>query len=54
MNHWHISIDNILLYGVSALIVFNVIRLVASLMVAKGGALETPGKVLGSLVHFGS
>jgi hypothetical protein len=52
--HWHIGVDHIIVYGVSAIIVINLVRLIASAMVANGGTWETPGKVLGSLVHFGS
>ena len=52
--HWHVSAENVLIYGVSALIVFNLIRLLAAAMVGAGGAWEAPGKVLGGLIHFGS
>lgn len=52
--HWHVSVDNVIVYGVSAIIVINLVRLLASAMVAAGGNWETPGKVLGGLVHFGA
>ena len=52
--HWHIGVDHVIVYGVSALIFFNLLRLIAAQMVSAGGSWETPGKVIGGLLHFGS
>jgi hypothetical protein len=52
--HWHIGVDHVIVYGVSALIFLNLLRLIAAAMVNAGGNWETPGKVIGGLLHFGS
>lgn len=52
--HFHTSIDSILLYGVSAIVVINVTRLAAGKMATQGGAVGDVGASLGALVHFGS
>jgi hypothetical protein len=52
--HWHLGVDHVLIYGISAIVVINVLRLIAAGMVSAGGNWEAPGKVLGALVHFGS
>lgn len=52
--HWHLGVDHVLIYGVSAIVVINLIRIIAAWMVNRGGTLETAGTVLGGLVHFGS
>ena len=48
--HWHASIDNVLLYGVSAIIVFNVVKLASAQLVKRGGALGELGASIGALV----
>lgn len=47
--HWHSSIDNILLYGFSAILVINILRLIAAGM-AKTDGFGTLGRGLGALV----
>lgn len=49
--HWHASVDQILLYGLSAIVVFNVVRLIA-IQVSKvdNPAAQTVGGALGALV----
>lgn len=47
--HWHASVDNIILYGVSAIIVINLVC-IASAQLVQHDATEPIGKALGSLV----
>ena len=48
--HWHGSIDNILLYGFSAILVINGGRLLAGWMVKRGGSIAKVGEAVGALV----
>lgn len=51
--HWHASVDQILLYGLSALVVMNLLRLVAVPMVNSNQPLvKNVGAGLGALVTF--
>lgn len=53
--HYHASIEHILVYGVSAILVINLTRIISGWMVnSKVSGLQTVGKAAGSLVHFGS
>lgn len=47
--HWHGSVENVILYGVSALIVINVIRLVAVPLENRGGKLAQFGRAMSAL-----
>ena len=51
--HWHTGAEHILLYGLSAVLVFNLIKIISAKLVnSSNGALQTAGKVGGSLVHM--
>lgn len=50
--HWHGSVDNIVLYGISAIIVIDVLGLSAAWMAQRDGAIGTFGKALGAIVPF--
>jgi hypothetical protein len=51
--HWHSGAEHILLYGLSALIVFNLIKIIAAKAVSSSNNfVQTAGKVGGSLVHM--
>lgn len=50
--HYHFSPENVLFAGLSALIVFNLIRFVSIATADKEGAIGTAGRGLGSLIHF--
>lgn len=52
--HFHATVDSILLYGVSAIIVINLTRIVAAKLGTMPGALGTVGQNVGALVHFGN
>lgn len=52
--HWHLGVDHVLIYGLSAIVVINLVRIIAAWMVNRGGKLETAGTVIGGLVHFGA
>ena len=51
--HYHATIEHILLYGVSAIIVINVTRLGAAKLSTQPGALGQIGRSVGALVTFG-
>lgn len=48
-HHWHISIENVLIYGLSAILVINLLRLMAAGM-SKSSSFESLGKGLGAIV----
>jgi hypothetical protein len=51
--HWHTGLEHILLYGVSALIVFNLIRIGAARATTSSNRfVSSAGQVAGSLVRF--
>lgn len=51
--HWHTGAEHILIYGLSALLVFNLIKLISAKMVlSSNDTVATAGKVGGSLVHM--
>ncbi len=52
--HYHGTIEHILLYGVSALIFLNIWRLVAVQLGKQEGAIGTIGTSMGALTHFGN
>ena len=52
--HWHATVDQIVLYGVSALIFFNVWRLIAVQLGKQPGVIGTVGTSMGALTHFGN
>jgi hypothetical protein len=51
--HVHTGFVSFMFAGVSALIFLNITRLVAARMVSNGGAWESAGRTIGSLVTFG-
>ncbi|HEV3129585.1 MAG TPA: hypothetical protein VGY32_11415 [Solirubrobacteraceae bacterium] len=53
-SHFHATVDSVLLYGVSAIIVINLTRIIAAKLGAMPGVLGTIGQNAGALVHFGS
>lgn len=50
--HWHLTVDHIIIYGVSALIFFNLVKIVAAKAGAQPGPIGTAGRAVGSLVTF--
>lgn len=48
--HWHGSVDNILLYGLSAILVINLGRIGAGWLVKKGGKAAALGESVGALL----
>lgn len=51
-NHIHSDVLSILIYGASAILVINLVRLGAAKL-TEYRTTETFGRVAGSLVHFG-
>lgn len=47
--HFHAGIEHVLLYGVSALIFFNVLNIVAAHAVTQGGMVGKFGSALGAI-----
>jgi hypothetical protein len=50
--HYHLTVDHIVIYGLSALIFFNLLRIVAVMMAKQDGPLGTIGRSLGATVTF--
>jgi hypothetical protein len=50
--HYHATIDHIVIYGLSSLIFFNVLRIVAAMAIRQGGLLGSMGKAVGGTVTF--
>lgn len=48
--HWHTSVDAILFAGISAIIVINLVRIIAAKAASRGGTLGQIGQSLGALV----
>lgn len=46
--HWHASVENVLLNGVSAWIFLFLLKQIAQLMVTRGGAVAGWGKAIGA------
>jgi hypothetical protein len=51
--HFHVSIDAVLVYGISAIIVINLLRILFAKMAQLPGPVGAIGVSLGALVHFG-
>lgn len=47
--HWHTSVENVLIYGISAIIVINLVRL-ASAQLLNNEQTAGAGRALGALV----
>lgn len=52
-DHYHATIEHILLYGVSAIIVINLTRIAAAKIGAMDGVMGSVGRSVGALVTFG-
>jgi hypothetical protein len=52
-DHYHATIEHILLYGVSAIIVINLVRIGAAKLGTMDGAMGAAGRSIGALVTFG-
>ena len=52
-DHFHAGIDSIALYGISAIIVINLVRIGAGKLATQHGPLGEIGSSIGGLVHFG-
>lgn len=50
--HWHSSIEDVILYGVSAIIMINLIRFGAAKLAKVDGPVGTIGHAAGALVTF--
>ncbi len=50
--HWHGSIEDVLMYGISAIIVIDVLGLLAAHMAKRQGVVGTLGQSLGAIVPF--
>jgi hypothetical protein len=50
--HWHTGAENIAIYGLSAIVVFNVWRVVAAHVAKQDGLIGQIGKSAGALVSF--
>lgn len=51
--HYHATVEHILLYGVSAIIVINLVRIASAKLGAQPGVIGQIGKSTGALVTFG-
>ena len=51
-DHFHSGVDSVLLYGVSAIIVINLVRIGAGKLAAQPGVVGQIGSAIGGLVHF--
>jgi hypothetical protein len=52
--HWHHGIENIIVYGISALIFFNLLKISAAKASRLPGFPGQIGKAVGGLTYFGS
>ena len=52
-NHWHLAIDHILIYGMSAILTIHIMRFIAAQMVTREGAIKQAGEALAGIVSFG-
>lgn len=50
--HWHGSIEDVLMYGISAIIVIDVLGIAAAQMAKRDGIVGTLGHSLGAIVPF--
>ena len=48
--HWHVSIENVLVYGVSAIIVINLARIGSAKLIEREGKLGDIGRAIGAVV----
>ncbi len=51
--HWHASVEDMLIYGVSAIIVINLWRFAAAKAAKADGFIGTAGRAAGGLVTWG-
>ena len=51
--HWHFSAEDVLVYGVSAIIVINLARMLSAQIADKPGLLGSLGRGVAATVHFG-
>jgi hypothetical protein len=52
--HVHTGVISFLFAGISAVIFIQLVRLASAKLVDQGGAMESAGRTIGALVHFGS
>lgn len=52
--HWHTGVENVLVYGLSAIVVFNLWRIAAAHVAKQDGMIGQLGKSAGALVSFPS
>jgi hypothetical protein len=52
--HWHHGVENIVVYGLSALIFFNLLKIGAAKASRLPGLPGQIGKAVGGLTYFGS
>lgn len=50
--HWHSGAENILMYGLSAIVVLNVWRVLSAHVAKQDGLIGQVGKSAGALVSF--
>jgi hypothetical protein len=50
--HWHASVENVLLYGISAIIVIDVLGLLAAKVAERPGTIGQFGRALGAVVPW--
>lgn len=48
--HWHTGIDHIIIYGLSAILVINLLRLAAVQLATQPGIFGSIGRSVGALV----
>jgi hypothetical protein len=48
--HWHVNIESVLVYGISAIIVINLGRLGAAQLAKRDGRIGDVGRALGAVV----
>lgn len=52
IRHYHASVEDILLYGISAIVVINLLGLAAAKLAERDGYTGEIGKALGAVVPF--
>lgn len=53
-NHYHLTVEHFIVYGVSAVIFINLTRIIAVKLGKQPGPLGAVGKSIGALVTFSS
>lgn len=51
--HFHSNIESVIFAGIAAILVINLVRMLAGLLAARSGIVGQLGSAIGATVHFG-